>query len=203
LDAADRLRPTPDRQRQLDRTREAAVIVLGSLATFIGAEGVDRAAAIVRRLVSVLATPSERVQAAVAQCLAGLMPAYGDSAEPLAATMIERLVEGATYAERRGAAYGIAGIAKGRGILSLRQFGIMPALMEAIQVRGGGEGAARTQGEGGIGGAIVAAARPWPAGCRTARCRGTARARSWRWRRCAHSWGASSSRTWSSCCRTC
>ena len=37
------------------------------------------------------------------------------------------------YGERRGAAYGLAGIVKGLGILSLKQHNIMSTLQDAIQ----------------------------------------------------------------------
>ena len=43
------------------------------------------------------------------------------------------LKEDRSYGERKGAAYGIAGIVKGLGILSLKQLDIMGRLTEAIQ----------------------------------------------------------------------
>ena len=44
-----------------------------------------------------------------------------------------QLLNGKTYGERRGAAYGVTAIVKGIGIPSLKQYNIMPRLQEAIQ----------------------------------------------------------------------
>lgn len=46
---------------------------------------------------------------------------------------MNRLLNGATYGDRKGAAYGIAAVIKGVGILSLKQYDIMSALTDAIQ----------------------------------------------------------------------
>lgn len=43
------------------------------------------------------------------------------------------LLESNNYGERKGAAYGLAGLVKGLGILALKQLEIMNALTTAIQ----------------------------------------------------------------------
>lgn len=44
-----------------------------------------------------------------------------------------QLLESSSYGQRRGAAYGLAGIVKGLGIPSLKQFGVMAKLQESIK----------------------------------------------------------------------
>lgn len=45
------------------------------------------------------------------------------------------LLESDNYGERKGAAYGLASLVKGMGILALKQLDIMNQLTTAIQVR--------------------------------------------------------------------
>lgn len=47
--------------------------------------------------------------------------------------LLQLLLESDKYAERKGAAYGLAGLVKGLGILSLKQQDIMTTLTDAIQ----------------------------------------------------------------------
>lgn len=47
--------------------------------------------------------------------------------------LMQQLLESDKYAERKGAAYGLAGLVKGLGILSLKQQEMMAALTDAIQ----------------------------------------------------------------------
>jgi hypothetical protein len=63
------------------------------------------------RLLEALKTPAESVQKAVSQCLASLVKVIADEPqrEALASQLMDRLLKGSSYAERRGAAYGLAG----------------------------------------------------------------------------------------------
>lgn len=47
--------------------------------------------------------------------------------------LMQLLLESDKYAERKGAAYGLAGLVKGLGILSLKQQEMMTTLTDAIQ----------------------------------------------------------------------
>ncbi len=59
-----------------------------------------------------------KVQAAVANCLPPLMPALAGQGEAeLVDKLMNTLLEGSEYGQRRGAAFGIAGVVKGLGIL--------------------------------------------------------------------------------------
>ncbi|GMT19301.1 hypothetical protein PFISCL1PPCAC_10598 [Pristionchus fissidentatus] len=113
----DRITKLPDGQ-VYDNQRQGLVILLGTLAKYIGNE--DKVRSISQRLVEALKTPSQKVQVAVSTCLAPLVPFLPNSYELLA--LMQKLVfEGATYGERRGAAYGMAGLVKGLGIPSVRE----------------------------------------------------------------------------------
>jgi hypothetical protein len=87
-------------------------------------------------LVEVLRTPSESVQRSVSDCLPPLMQALaGDAAfaERVVGSLLERALKGASYGDRRGAAFGLAGAVKGLGLSSLKAYGIMDALKVAIE----------------------------------------------------------------------
>ena len=74
-----------------------------------------------------------QVQESVANCLPPLVPAIKADAPDLVHKLLRLLLESGDYGERRGAAYGLAGLVKGLGILSLKQLDIMSTLQEAIQ----------------------------------------------------------------------
>lgn len=74
-----------------------------------------------------------QVQEAVANCLPPLVPAIKDDAPQLVQKLLHQLLESENYGERKGAAYGLAGLVKGMGILALKQLDIMNTLTTAIQ----------------------------------------------------------------------
>lgn len=115
-----------------DNVRQAVVILMGSLARNLDKED-ERIRPIVKRLLDALSTPSQQVQEAVANCLPALMPFVKDDASQMVKKLMQQLVKSEKYGERRGAAYGIAGIVKGLGILSLKQLEIMTKLTQHIQ----------------------------------------------------------------------
>ncbi|XP_011194571.1 eIF-2-alpha kinase activator GCN1 [Zeugodacus cucurbitae] len=115
-----------------DNVRQAVVILMGSLARHLDADD-TRIEPIVRRLISALSTPSQQVQEAVANCLPHLVSSVKDRAPEILKKLLQQLIKSDKYGERRGAAYGIAGIVKGLGILSLKQFDIMSKLTTYIQ----------------------------------------------------------------------
>ena len=74
-----------------------------------------------------------QVQEAVANCLPPLVPAIKADAPELVQKLMQLLLEAENYGERKGAAYGLAGLIKGLGILALKQLDIMGTLTSAIQ----------------------------------------------------------------------
>lgn len=115
-----------------DNIRQAVVILMGSLARHLDKDD-ERIQPIVKRLLDALSTPSQQVQEAVANCLPHLMPSIKDDANAIIKKLLNQLVKSEKYGERRGAAYGIAGVVKGLGILSLKQLDIMTKLTHHIQ----------------------------------------------------------------------
>ncbi|KAF8792212.1 eIF-2-alpha kinase activator GCN1 like protein [Argiope bruennichi] len=115
-----------------DCVRQSVVILMGTLARHLDKED-PRVKPIIIKLVEALSTPSQQVQEAVANCLPPLVPAIKDEAPNLVNTLLDLLLESNIYGERKGAAYGLAGLVKGLGILSLKQLNIMNTLTTAIQ----------------------------------------------------------------------
>ena len=114
-----------------DNIRQAVVILMGSLAKHLEPED-PKVRPIIRQLIIALKTPSQQVQESVANCLPPLVPAIKEQAPDIISNLITTLLGDTGYGERKGAAYGIAGLVKGLGILSLKQLDIMGKLTEAI-----------------------------------------------------------------------
>lgn len=115
-----------------DAVRQSVVILMGSLARHLEKDDA-RIKPIVERLIDALSTPSQQVQEAVANCLPPLVPAIKDDAPVMVKNLLHQLLESENYGERKGAAYGLAGLVKGMGILALKQLNIMTILTDAIQ----------------------------------------------------------------------
>ena len=118
-----------------DYIQEAVVILFGRLARHLDSQD-PRIPQVVDRLVEALNTPSELVQSAVADCLPPLVQSMGDEVEYLVDKLFSTLTTGAKYAGRRGAAYGLAGVIKGRGLSALKEYDLMEKLTEAAEDKG-------------------------------------------------------------------
>lgn len=121
----------PD-EGSFDQVRQSVVILLGTLARHLDKDN-PKVKPIVKKLIDALSTPSQQVQEAVSTCLPPLIPAIKEEAPTLVQKLLTQLLEAEAYGERRGAAYGLAGLVKGLGILSLKQLDIMNVLTEAVQ----------------------------------------------------------------------
>ncbi|TTP43320.1 eIF-2-alpha kinase activator GCN1 [Bagarius yarrelli] len=119
-----------------DSVRQSVVILMGSLAKHLDKSD-PKVKPIVAKLITALSTPSQQasitVQESVACCLPPLVPAIKEDASDMVRKLLQLLLESDKYAERKGAAYGLAGLVKGLGILSLKQQDIMTTLTDAIQ----------------------------------------------------------------------
>ncbi|XP_034873016.1 eIF-2-alpha kinase activator GCN1 isoform X1 [Mirounga leonina] len=115
-----------------DAVRQSVVVLMGSLAKHLDKSD-PKVKPIVAKLIAALSTPSQQVQESVASCLPPLVPAIREDAGGMIQRLMQQLLESDRYAERRGAAYGLAGLVKGLGILSLKQQEMMAALTDAIQ----------------------------------------------------------------------
>uniref|UniRef100_A0A8C0I9W8 GCN1 activator of EIF2AK4 n=1 Tax=Bubo bubo TaxID=30461 RepID=A0A8C0I9W8_BUBBB len=115
-----------------DAVRQSVVILMGSLAKHLDKSD-PKVKPIVGKLIAALSTPSQQVQESVASCLPPLVPAIKEDAGGMIQKLMQLLLESDKYAERKGAAYGLAGLVKGLGILSLKQQEMMTTLTDAIQ----------------------------------------------------------------------
>lgn len=114
-----------------DAVRQAVVILYGTLASHLPA-GDKRLPKVIDDLVKALNTNSEIVQESVAECLAPLTKITPDTADTLAEKLLDTLLGDGSYGERIGAAYGLAGVVKGRGLALLADAEVMPRLQEAV-----------------------------------------------------------------------
>lgn len=69
----------------------------------------------------------------MASCLPPLVVSIKDEVPELIAKLLLLLLSSDNFGERKGAAYGLAGLVKGSGILALKQLEIMTALTNAVQ----------------------------------------------------------------------
>ncbi|SMR56256.1 unnamed protein product [Zymoseptoria tritici ST99CH_3D1] len=126
------LQNTSSASQTQDLVNEAVVILYGAIARHLP-KGDERVPKVVNRLLETLSTPSESVQYAVAQCLPPLVQASTDQATQYLKQMIDEMLHSKKYAARRGAAYGLAGIVKGRGISILRETRLLSTLRSAAE----------------------------------------------------------------------
>jgi hypothetical protein len=115
-----------------DHIKEALVILLGRTARHLNAEDA-RVPNVVSRLVTALKTPSEQVQVAVSECLAPLVPFMKAELPKLVDQLFLELSHASKYGERRGAAYGLAGLVKGEGISGIGMFDIVERIRISLE----------------------------------------------------------------------
>ncbi|KAI1291589.1 armadillo-type protein [Xylaria venustula] len=115
-----------------DRVNEAVIIMYGALARHLK-PGDAKIPGVLERLLATLSTPSETVQYAVAECLPPLVRTCSDRSSKYFDQVLETLLSSKNYAAKRGAAYGLAGLIRGRGISVLREYRILISLKSATE----------------------------------------------------------------------
>ncbi|KAG6736243.1 hypothetical protein POTOM_061029 [Populus tomentosa] len=120
-------------EEKYDLVREGAVIFTGALAKHLAKDDPEVHAVV--KLLDVLNTPSEAVQRAVSFCLSPLMQSKKDDAPALVSRFLDQLMNSDKYGERRGAAFGLAGVVKGYGISCSKKYGITAAIRESLADR--------------------------------------------------------------------
>ena len=118
--------------QEQDKTNEAVIILYGALAQHLKA-GDKRIPNIIDRLLKTLSTPSETVQYTIAGCLSPLAQLVASETHGYVQQLTDDLLHSKKYAGRRGAAYGLAGLVKGRGVSSLREYRILSLLKSASE----------------------------------------------------------------------
>ncbi|KAJ2015351.1 translational activator of GCN4, partial [Coemansia sp. S680] len=117
-----------------DYIREGVVVLLGRLAQHLPDTAEGRVADAVDQLVATLPTPAEAVQSAVAECLPPLAKRITDDHfGRVAAAIMASALTGESYSQRRGGAYGLAGMIKGRGLAALKKLQIIDQLRDACE----------------------------------------------------------------------
>lgn len=123
----------PDKNSEAaDRVNEAVIIMYGALARHLK-PGDSKTPIVIQRLLATLSTPSETVQYAVAECLPPLIRTCGDKSSTYFDQILNTLLTSKKYAAQRGAAYGLAGLVRGRGICVLRESRILVTLKGAME----------------------------------------------------------------------
>uniref|UniRef100_A0A1I8IK66 TOG domain-containing protein n=1 Tax=Macrostomum lignano TaxID=282301 RepID=A0A1I8IK66_9PLAT len=118
----------------LDSVRQGVVVLLGQLARYLDAERDQaRICKIFARLLDTLSIPSQSVQEAVSACLPPLMPAMRKDKEVIVEKLLLQALEADSYAQRKGAAYGLAGATKGLGIAVLKEIQVNQRLLDAMK----------------------------------------------------------------------
>ncbi|KAL7580198.1 hypothetical protein ACA910_012947 [Epithemia clementina (nom. ined.)] len=119
-----------------DRRKEGAVVALGSVALYLkGPENEDKVDSTVDMLLSALKTPSEDVQASVADALSKLMKKgrTQERIESIVSGLLRDCLHGNSLASRRGGAYGLSAAVKGSGIGTLKKLDVVKTLEEAFE----------------------------------------------------------------------
>jgi hypothetical protein len=60
---------------------------------------------------------------------------YQEEGQTLVSRLLDRMMKCEKYGERRGAAFGLAGVVKGFGITSLKKYGIAATLRQSLEDR--------------------------------------------------------------------
>ncbi|KAK1754040.1 translational activator GCN1 [Echria macrotheca] len=129
----ERTLEAPDKGSEAaDRVNEAVIIMYGALARHLK-PGDAKIPVVIDRLLATLSTPSETVQYAIAECLPPLVRTCGDKSSRYFDQILETLLTSKRYPEQRGAAYGLAGLVRGRGIAVLREYRIIITLKSALE----------------------------------------------------------------------
>ncbi|KIX10285.1 uncharacterized protein Z518_01367 [Rhinocladiella mackenziei CBS 650.93] len=133
MELFERVLQGPDKATQeSDWVNEAVIVLFGSLARHLP-DGDKRTLTVIQKLLDTLSTPSESVQYAVANRLPPLVRTPNVDAGAYITSLLEQLFQSKQYAARRGAAYGLAGIVKGKGMAILRQHRVMSQLRSAAE----------------------------------------------------------------------
>lgn len=121
---------------KFDNVRTGFVVLMGGAARHLPPSD-PRVGAAMQSMLETLRTPSEAVQRAVARALALLVRPLrerdDDSAvSPLVDVLLSLCSSNKSYAERRGGAFGIAGLVRGLGMSCMRDLGIARALQKQM-----------------------------------------------------------------------
>lgn len=114
--------------------RNGLVCLMGTLARYLE-PGSEKMRTIFKRLIDALTTPSRQVQESVALCLPPLAKPMGSVAVEELHRLLRHLPQTKNYAERCGFAFGVAGLTKGLGLVSLRETKFVDVISELFEAK--------------------------------------------------------------------
>ena len=114
-----------------DTVRRGVIVLLGSVATHLDPAD-PRIPTITDSLIATLSTPSQKVQEAVSACLQPLVSATKERGPELLELLMNQALTGATYGERRGAAYGVAAVVKACGLKIFKAYDGTQKIVNAL-----------------------------------------------------------------------
>ncbi|KTW28120.1 hypothetical protein T552_04138 [Pneumocystis carinii B80] len=110
---------------------EAVIILYAAITSHLKMD--DRRIPIaIGKLMNILKSPSENIQIAIAESFSSLIKFSLEKVPNYIERLKEELFTSEKYAERKGAAYGLAGVIKGGGIELLEEYDIIETLKNAI-----------------------------------------------------------------------
>jgi len=116
-----------------DNIRANVVVLLGSLAKHMDASN-PKVSVVIDKLIEALSIPSQSVQQSVSKCISQLIPSFKQQGDRVVPILLEKLKNTQSdYADRRGAAFGLAGTVKGLGISSLKNYKILEVLQGYVE----------------------------------------------------------------------
>uniref|UniRef100_A0A6B2KWI5 TOG domain-containing protein n=1 Tax=Arcella intermedia TaxID=1963864 RepID=A0A6B2KWI5_9EUKA len=132
----DKFQKFLDKQRTAGdaQVRESVVVFMGGLAQHYK-PGTPEVLLIVNKLLEALSTPSDAVRLSVAQCLVKLVSLLPKKEiDGLVKKCLNMTIEGKNPSERRGGAFGLAGVTKALGRYKLiKEYGMMDELKKAVE----------------------------------------------------------------------
>ena len=118
-----------------DGLRTNLILLTGELAGSF-TDDIQKMMPILEKLVESLSIPSEKVQIAIAKCLQTLSKFNKPWALKVCNTQLDILLSvPSSYAEKRGAAFGIAGLSRGIGLVALKQIKFHDRIKVAFEDR--------------------------------------------------------------------
>ena len=132
----------PNSVQASDFRKEGTVLALGACALHF--KEVEDITSILDQLIATLTTPSEEVQNSIALTIVQLVKKIKESEviEGMVKSCLGKSIDPSQkLATKIGMAYGVAAIVKGKGIMTLKKYGIITALQTACNEGGEREGA--------------------------------------------------------------
>lgn len=112
-----------------DGLRNGLVCLLGTLARYLDPDS-PKLRAIFARLIDGLSVPSKQVQESVASCIPPLAKLLKEHSTDELRRLFRSIPQEKSFAKRIGYAYGVAGLTKGLGLMSMKDVEFLSKILE-------------------------------------------------------------------------